>query len=183
MNKKRIWLVLPAVILPYLELSALIVIHQSSGNSAAEFIMEHIFNGDGLLLAALVLLFGLFAVTLSICCFVLSIRNNWDALSLAKTGMILKLCQLPAYLMILIVGVMLLLSIILSPIAVVLWLALILTGLLTVAAIMLAVRQGDFDAKKGETMMVLQFVPFADIVASVLFFLSLKKKRKVSVEE
>lgn len=113
-------------------------------------------------------------------CFVLSIRKSWDSLSLAKTAVIVKLIQVPAYLLIFVMGVLLLLTIFTIPFAIALFLfdciTLCLTGLLTIAAAVNAARQRYITAKCAIWVGVLQFVFVADVVSTMVFFSKLPKK-------
>lgn len=182
MNKKRIWFILPAALLPYLGILALAVIFFSTENPVFEFIMESIFNSNALDLIATLLLYCILATVLSIVCFAVSIRKRWDALSLAKSAMIMKLFQVPAYVLIFVLGVLFAFAIFTIPFAVGLFLldclTLFLTGLLTAAAVMNAVRQGVFKSKEVIWIILLQLVFCADVVASIVFYTTLRKRCK-----
>ncbi len=182
MNKKRIWLVIPTALLPYFVLCSSAVIFFSTKDPLCKFIIDRIFAGNGLLLIATLLIFSLVATVLSVICFIISIREKWNALSLAKTAMIIKLLQVPAYILIFIIGAIFLTTIFAIPFSFGLLLldclTLILTGLLTFAAAVNAVRQQIVIGKKWGLIVALQLVFCADVVASILFFFTLKKRVK-----
>ena len=180
MNKKRIWLVIPTALFPYFLLWVLAVFFFSTELPLFEFIMERIFDGNALYFVAVLLLFAVLAVTMSILCFVISIRNRWNSLSLAKTAMIVKLCQVPAYVMIFILGVFLAMAIFTIPFSFGLFLFdclfLMLTGLLTISGVINAIRQQVFTLKGSIWIIILQLVFCADVVASIVFYFVLKKR-------
>lgn len=180
MNKKRIWFILPTTLLPYFVLCSLAVVFFSAQYPLCQFIMDRIFGGNGLLIIAAVLLFSFLAAVLSTICFLLSIRQEWNALSLAKTAMIVKLLQMPAYVLIFILGVTLLTTVLAIPISFSLFvldcLALVLTGLLTAAAATNAVRQQVVTWKECGWIVAIQLIFCADVVAAILLFSILKKK-------
>lgn len=182
MNTKKAWSIVPAAALPYLALFALAVIFLSTTNSFFHLVMEKVFGGNALLLIAALLLCCVAVLTYSIVCFVISIRKGWNALSLAKSAMILKLIQVPAYVMIFAMGVLFAITLFTIPFAVGLLLldclTLFLSGLFTVAACVNAVRQGDFKSKEVLWIVILQLFFCADVVASVVFYLRSKKRKK-----
>lgn len=184
MNKKRIWLVIPTALLPYLVLCSFAVIFFSANDALCKFIIDRIFAGNGLLLIATLLIFSLIATVLSVICFLVSIRKKLNALSLAKTAMIIKLLQVPAYILIFIISAIFLTTIFAIPFSLGLLLldclTLILTGLLTFAAAVNAVCQQIVTRKNAALVVALQLVFCADVVASILFFFSLKKRIKSS---
>lgn len=185
MNKNRIWLVIPTACLPYFLLCTLSVVFFSTQHPLCRFIMERVFAGNGLLLIASVLIFTFLAASMSVICFFISIRKQWDALSLAKTAMIIKLLQIPAYVIIFIMGVILLTTILAIPISFVLFLVecltLVLTGLFTTAAAVVAVRKQMVTWKECGLLVGLQLVFCADVVASILLYSILKKRTSSEV--
>lgn len=181
MNKKRIWLLVPTLALPYFVLCAFTITLFSTKHPLCRYIMERIFAGNGLLLIATILTFSLLAAVLSVTCFIISIRKQWDALPLAYTAMIMKLLQIPAYVVIFILGVVLLTTIMAIPISFSLFLldclTLVLTGLLTTAAAVLALRKQTITRKEFGLLVALQLVFCADIIASILLYTILKKRK------
>lgn len=184
MNKKRIWLIIPSFFLPYLILLTLATMF-SVENPIFEFVMKYLFNNNGLLLIAFTLLFVLFASVLSIICFILSLQKKWDPLSLAKSVMIIKLLQIPAYIVIFILGAVFLLTIFTYAITFFLFLfdciSLILTGLITISAIINAMHQQLIDKSESILFIILQFFFVADVVSSVILYFTLLKNHKNSV--
>lgn len=180
MNKKRIWFIIPTTILPYLTLLAVATTLLSTTHPVFEFIMDSVFGSNGIYLIATLLLCYMFAAGLSIICFVLSIRRGWDSLSLAKSAVIIKLIQVPAYIIIFILGVLFSITIFTLPFVMAFiflnCLTLISTGLLTTAAVINAVRQGVFKSEEVILLMLLQIVFCADVVASIVFYLRLRKR-------
>ena len=182
MNKKRIWLALPTALLPYVALFALATVFLSTKLSFFEVTMESVFGGNGLYLFAAFLLYCLLCMALGVVGFVVGICKKWDAVSLAKFAMIVKLIQIPAYLTLFVLGLLLMLAIFTIPFSIVLFfvcsLTLALTGLWVVSASITALRQGICKPQEVIWVMILQFVFCADVVASIIFYVTLKKKQK-----
>ena len=182
MNKKRIWLALPTALLPYVALFALATIFLSTKLAFFEVTMESVFGGNGLYLFAAFLLYCLLCMALGVVGFVVGICKKWDAVSLAKFAMIVKLIQIPAYLALFVLGLLLMLAIFTIPFSIVLFfvcsLTLALTGLWVVSASITALRQGICKPQEVIWVMILQFVFCADVVASIIFYVTLKKKQK-----
>lgn len=180
--KKKIWMLIPAACLPYLALFALVTLFFSSETPYFAFIMESVFQMNIFLLLGALLLCCLIALVVGIVYFVLAIRKGWDALALAKYAMILKLAQIPTYIAIFALGVLLLITIFTIPFSIGLWLldcfTLFLSGLFMVAAVINAVRQGIFTSKEVRWFVILQFVFCADVVAAIVFYLKLRKRNK-----
>lgn len=187
MKKNSIWYILPAALLPYFALGTLTVIFFSTKVPVLETVMESVFRGNIWNLIALLLLFCLLAAGLCVVYFVSSIRKEYDALQLAKCAMAVKLLQVPAYIAIFVLGVLLVLAIFMIPFAVGLLLVdcltLLLTGLMTVAAVINAVRQGYCKTGGIIWIVVLQFIFCADVIAAALFYGKLKRKYKEKTAE
>lgn len=179
MNKKRIWFVLPATILPYLVLLTMVAIYiLSSVPDSGEFMQNLVFA----ILAGL-LIFGIIAGILCVICFVRALRKQWDAVSLAKTAMILKLIQVPSYITIFILSILLLITIFTFPFSVFFFLldcyTLFLTGILAVAAGINALRQGITIRGNCIWFIILQFVFCADVFATIFFYKKLLKAKTI----
>lgn len=183
MNRKKIWLVLPVALLPYIVLCATVIPLFSTKVPLLDAIMENVFQDNALYLVSAVLLFALIAAVLSVLCFTVSIRKQWDALSLAKTAMIIKLIQVPAYILIFILGVLLMITIFTIPFSIGMLilncLTLVLTGLLSIAAVVIAIRQNYFTLNDSLWIVVLQLIFCADVFASIALYRKLKKKRSM----
>ena len=104
MKTRKILLALPTVLFPYLVLLAPITILFSAKAPVFTFIMEKLFFGNIWIMVAALWAFGLIAAVLNLICVYLSIREKRSALSVAKTAMIVKLCQIPAFIAIFILG-------------------------------------------------------------------------------
>lgn len=184
MNKKQVWMVIPAALLPYLALLTLATIFLSTKYSFFEYVMESIFRNNALYLLAALLLYCIIAASISILSFVLSTCKGWDALSLAKSAVILKLIHVPAYVLIFGLGILLTIAIFTIPFSFGLFLldclTLFLSGLLTTASIINAVRQGVCKFKDVFWVIILQFIFCADVVAAIILY---KKLRKSKIHE
>ena len=180
MQKKQMGYVLPAIILPYFILTLMVAVFCLSSN---EWFYQHVFDAFPnfiFFLLAVVLLFMLAAVSLVIVTFIKNLRRNTDALSLAKVAMIVKLAQIPSYLIIFVLCFFLIISIFTIPFAIGLFfldcLCLFLSGLLTLCACINGLRQGSIRKKEAVVFILLQFVFVADVVVAILLFKKLSKK-------
>ena len=97
MNAKRIWLLLPTILLPYFTLLLVAIVILYTKVQVFAFIIDHVFQENGLYILAILLILCLIAVAFSIAYFVLSIRKKWNPVSLAKCAMLIKWIQVPAY--------------------------------------------------------------------------------------
>ena len=186
MNKKRIWLVISTLILPYFVLFILATLFFSIEQPFFGYIMENIFRNNALNLLLALLIYCIVAISLSVVCFVVSIRKGWDALSLAKSALIIKLIQVPAYIAIFVLGLMFAITIFTFAFSIFFilidCLTLALTGLLTVSSVINAVKNGTFRIKEVIWVIILQFVFCADVVASIIYYKKLRKRIKTENE-
>lgn len=178
MNKKLLLIFIPIALVPYFALFVLATTFFSTEIPFFRWIMESVFDSNALYLIAALLLYYILAVVLSIVCFVVSIYAKWDALSLAKTAMIIKLVQIPAYLLIFVFGFMFLITIFTMPFSIGLFmlncLSMFMTGLLVIASATSAIRNHIFSLKEILWVILLQFVFCADVISSVVFYNKLK---------
>ena len=180
--KKKLWLLIPAICIPYLALFTLATLFFSAETPFFGFLMESVFQNNLFLLLGPLGFFCLLVLTVSIVYVVLSVRKGWDALTLAKYAMILKLTQVPAYVVIFVLGVLLAITIFTIPFAIGLWLldcfTLLISGLFMLAAVVNSVRQDVFESREVCWYAILQLFFCADVVATVVFYRKLKKKYK-----
>lgn len=119
---------------------------------------------------------GILGIISSIVCFV----KGDHPLAMAKTAMTVKLCLLPAYIILFGCGFVFfcggiftlafLLATILADYCV-----LLITGLFNTLAILRAVQDGKTSLKGNVRYILLQLIYCADVVASILFYRKLKK--------
>ena len=179
MNKKLVFLSLPAALIPYLTLLAMTMIFFAAKVPLFDWLMENVFCNNALSLLAVLVIFCILAIVLTVICFVVSIRKNWDVLEMAKTVMIIKCLQIPAYLLIYVFGVICALTIFAVLFSIVLFivdcLCLCMTGLLVIASAINAVKTKKFTCKSVFWILLLQFVFVADVIASIIFYNKLKR--------
>ncbi len=179
MYKKFNWLLLLTALLPYLVLAATAMIFLSSDVPFFGDIMASVFKNNALYLIGALLICFAVATVLSVVHGVLAVRRQWDALSLAKTALVIKLFQIPAYLLIFAVGVLSLIVIFTIPFTIGLFLLdgfmLMLSGITVLAAVINAVRQGQMSIQKAIPFALLQIVFCVDVFAAFALHRSLKK--------
>ena len=136
MNKKLFVISVPIVLVPYLALFTLATVFFSTKSPFFKYIMESVFDSNALYLIAALLLYCILTGMLSIVCFFVSIYKKWDAISLAKTAMIMKLAQVPAYVLVFALGALFVITIFTVPISIGLFvidcLSVFMTGLFVI---------------------------------------------------
>ena len=186
MNKKLFVLSIPTLLSPYIAIFTLAVVFLSTKVKLFEAIMESIFQNDGLLLIATLIIYLLLTIALGIACFFISTFKFRDALSTAKTAMLIKLIQIPAYIMIFVLGVAMTIAIWTIPFTIALFwidcLCLFLTSLPVISSIICAVRHGTMKFQEVIWVIILQFVFCADVVASIIYYKKLKKSANAAEE-
>lgn len=182
MSKKLAFVSIPIVIVPYLALLALATIFFSTSSPFFSSIMESVFDNNALYLIAALLLYCLLTGALSVVCFSASMYKKWDALSLAKTAMVMKLVQVPAYVLIFALGAVFVMTIFTIPFSIGLFvidcLSMFMTGLFTISSVIATIRNNIFARKEVVWVMLLQFVFCADVISSVIFYIKLKRVNK-----
>lgn len=178
MNKKSVWMAIPILLLPYLALLTLATIFLSTDGSFFNWVMENVFRSNALYLIAAFLIYCLLVTVLSVIYFIVSIYKKWDALSQAKLFMMIKLLQIPSYVLIFALGVVLSITIFTFPFSIALMLldslTLFLTGLGVASAVINAIRQNIFKSKEIIWVMIAQFIFCLDVVAAIIFYRKLK---------
>lgn len=137
--------------------------------SLAFFIILIAFVGIGILC-------GILGIISSIVCF----AKGDDPLAMARTAMTVKLCLLPAYIVLFGVGFMFFCGGVFTMAFLVAtivadYCVLLITGLFNTFAILRAVQDGKIPFKGNVRYILLQVIYCADVVASVIFFRKLKK--------
>ena len=179
MKKGYTGLLLPAMLLPYVALFALAGVFSSTQLPLFQWVMACVFQGNAWYLIAAVGCFVLLSIVSSLIFFALSICKKWDPLTLAKNAIFIKCIQIPAYLLIFVLGVVMLITIFTFPFAVALCfldgVTLFLTGLVVNSSGINAVQQKRISRKDALLFAVLQFVFVADVISSVVLFRRLSK--------
>ena len=123
---------------------------------------------------------------LSVLCLIFGLKGNWDALSVAKTTMIIKLLQIPAYLVIFLLSLIFIITIFTFGFVIAFaffdYLTLLMSGMLGILAVVQAIRNGKVSLKKSWWVILLQFIYCADVVAAVIFYVKLKKVKAKEAE-
>ena len=185
MNKKLFLISVPIVLLPYLVLFALAVSFSSTDLPFFNNIMESVFDNNALYMIGALLLYCILTGMLSIVCFFVSLYKKWDAILLAKTAMIMKLAQVPAYVLIFALGAVFVITIFTIPFSVGLFvidcLSVFMTGLFVVSSVIATIKNNTFTLKEVIWVILLQFVFCADVIASVVFYIKLKRANKQQI--
>ena len=183
MQKSQLWHLIPVAVFPYVILFSLATLFMGTRVDLFRWIMDSVFHGNMFALFGCVLLFGVLAGALNIVCFIFALQKQWDALSLAKTAMVIKLVQVPAYILIYVLGVALLITIFTIPFSIALFVldcyTLYLTGTIAVAAWINAGREGLINRKQCIWFIILQFIFCADVFATIFFYKKLLKAKTI----
>ena len=164
---KKIWLVVPAVLYPYVLLGMMFCI---LGNHLPDTILT---LPSGIAVILLFLLYGFFAMAMNLLFAALCVRRKWSGSQAAKINMVYKLVQIPAYLLIFVLGLLFLITVFTIPFAVLFLLAdgfsIAMSGIVGAAAAFRCSRE-----KPGGGLWLLcgvgQFVFVADVVACIWMY-------------
>ena len=182
MNSKKLPLLIPSLLLPYVALFSLVTVFFSNKNTFFEFIMDSVFQGNGLLLIAAVFVYGFIATLLSIVFFVFALKGKYDAYILSKTALTVKLIMIPSYIIIFILAILLSITLFTIPFAIGLFLVdcatLFSSGIIAVTAAVNATRQGVLDSRTAKIISILQLFFCIDVVAAAILFIKLRKYKQ-----
>lgn len=173
---KKVLLLTPVALLPYgvILMGYLFFTHFE--------IINTVFHGNPLLFFAVLLAMILFAVTVTCFTLVISLVKKWECISFARSVMIIKLIHIPAYILIFLCGLIFGVTIFLYAANILLvifdCIFIAMTGALATASVVLAVRQKKWASSNAVWPILLQFIFCADVVASIVFYIKLKKSAK-----
>ena len=185
MNKKLFVIFVPIVLVPYLALFTFGTVFFSTKIPFFYYIMESVFDSNALYLIAALLLYCLLTGVLSIVFFFVSLYKKWNTISLAKTAMIMKLAQIPAYVLIFVLGAVFVITIFTIPFSIILFLidclSVFITGLFVISSVIATIRNNTFTLKEVIWVILLQFVFCADVISSVIFYIKLERANQQQI--
>lgn len=170
---KKYFLILPCAVFPYSLLFAMYCIFSG-------FLMDSVFENNAFTLLFYLLIFFLVSLLCNLFFLVLSIVNRWDAKQVSFINMLVKLVQIPAYLLIFILGCLFMLTIFTYVFSIffVLFdcLAIFLTGLLGVASVVRCYSEGKNSKAFSVVNGIFQFIFCADVISAIVVFIKSKLK-------
>ena len=183
MNKKTIWLVLPFAIVPIVELMFLVFLFRFSTLPFFDWLLMEATKGKGLSILIFLLFAYIFiAFCLCLVAVILGFIKKYDAYTSAKIIMIIKIVQVPAHVISFLLGAILFITVWTFVIAILMALinsvVILMMGLLSIVAIKNSVNQGYTKYKYVIWAICLQLVLCADVVATIIFYIYLRKKKK-----
>ena len=166
---KKYLLLLPAAVFPYGILLAIGCLYNNA-------LMARLFGGRVFPLFQCLLGLWLIGLICTVLFLVFAITGSWDGAAIAKANMVIKLGQVPAYVLIFLLGTAYLLTIFTAAISVILLIldtmAILLSGLVGLTAVL---RGRKALGGKGAVLHgILQFVFCADVVSAVLVYRRLR---------
>lgn len=148
-------------------------------------IMETVFFSNGFLLIGAVLLCAVVAVLLSCILVILAIVKKYDALAMARLNMIIKLCQIPAYVVIFVLGFFFFISVFGIGFAIVFVVfdcaAIVMSGMVGAVSAFRAYAEKRLMKSEGIVFGLLQFIFVADVAACILLYVHLKRGKKQEI--
>ena len=167
-------LLLPGAVFPYMVLLSLYGLFSG-------FFVNTIYQNPLLLIPTLFLFFIL-ALGCSIIFFAMGLAKKWDAKKVALANMIVKLIQIPAYVVTFLLGVICILTIFTYALSFLLvlfdCLTIILTGLTGACAAIRSYKEQKTTIAFSVANGILQFIFCADVVCSILLFVKCKTQKK-----
>jgi len=176
LNSHRIALVIPCVLFPYaiLLFLYLLMIDQT--------IIETVFMNDALLPLGILILFLSVAFFLSVLTAIAALVNHWDAAYCAKMVFFVKLLQIPAYILIFILGVLFFITIFTFAfsIAFVIFdvVLIIMTGLMGTSAAVRAYKEDMCTFGQMVLLSIAQYIFCVDVFASLYLYLKTRKAQQ-----
>ncbi len=114
-------------------------------------------------------------------CVYKSLKNKWDAYSFLKTITVIKLIHIPAYIAIFVIGAICMITVFTRAFTILLaafdWILLLMSGLITCAAMLRMREKYPTVLKKYFWVFPLQFVFCADVFATIFIFKKLKAEQ------
>lgn len=171
---KKYLLAIPVMLFPYSLIAAMCCLY-------SPMIMERVFMNNGYLLILSVVFFGFVAAVFSLSTGLLVLLKKkpdgaGGALGAARLNMVIKLVQIPAYLVIFLLG--LVFSLTIFGIGFVIFfffidcVSIAMSGFIGVAAVVRSYAAGFVTLKRGVLLAALQFMFVADIVCCIVLFVS-----------
>lgn len=170
---KKYILLLPSAIVPYSLLFALYCIFSG-------FLMESLFRSSIFVVLLYISVLFVIALLCNIIFFALSISRKWPSEQIALANMMIKLIQIPAYVLIFILGVIFSISIFTYAFSFFFvifdFLTIFLTGLIGVSAVVRCYRDGKVSEEFSVVNGILQFVFCVDVISAGTVFIKSKSK-------
>lgn len=144
------------------------------------FLMDSVFQNNALAFLPVLAVLWAAGLACAVWLCAASLGKKWDPVEVSRANMLVKLCCIPAYLVIFVVGAACLLTIFTFGITLILaildGLALLLSGIFGLAAVKRCHDGKALSTAEAVLCGILQFIFCADVVAAVLVFRRAKKR-------
>jgi hypothetical protein len=141
--------------------------------------METVFQNNGLYLILLLIIIYIIALVSSIIFCIKNIMKKIISQKLLYINMVIKLIQIPAYVLIFFIGLICLFTIFTMAISIVLMIfdgmAIFLTGLIGLAGIIRCLIENKITKKTAVIYAIFQFIFCADVITSIKIYKKIKK--------
>ena len=182
MKKRCNWLLVPSILLPYILLATLAFIYLGPTVPVLDYIWTNLFFDNIFVLAAWLVAYVFVAFGLTIIYFIISMKKKQEPLALAKTAAVIKLVQIPAFIVLFVLGLLMLITVFTLPFVVVFvifdFLTIVLSGMVVIAAVVNAYRKKTLSIGVGIVFILCQLVFVADIVTAIVLWGTLRKEKK-----
>lgn len=170
----KYFLALPVLLFPYSLFLGMVCLYTPA-------VMETVFFNNGYLLIAAIAAYAFVAFVFSCVLALLALRKKEAGFSMAWLNMIVKLCQVPAYCVIFVLGCIFFVTVLGIGFTIFFFLfdcvAIGMTGLIGAVSVFRAFAEKKLTKKECIVFALLQFVFVADIVACILLFVRLCERR------
>lgn len=167
---------LPALLLQYIFLYLLFSFLTVSP------VIEKAFNGNVLNILLFLAVFSLVALTGTMITFILSIVLKWDSKTTALVSMIIKLLQIPAYVVIFVLGVcfaFMVFTFAFVPFFIIIdVITIFMTGLIATSACIAGGREKKLSAVSATLFAIGQFFFCIDVALSIVAYVKIRKAEK-----
>jgi hypothetical protein len=164
---KKIILSIPIILFPYSVLAIMYCIFSG-------FLMETVFQNNVLYYIAVIMISGFISLLMSVSMTIVSYVEKWSASEMARINMVIKLAQIPAYVIIFVLGALFLLTIFTFGFTAVFIFvdifSIFLSGLIGIVASRKNYTCGKLSTNEWIIHSILQFVFCADIISAIIIF-------------
>ncbi len=168
---KKYIILLPCAVFPYSLLFAVFCIFTGS-------FMNTLFSNNAYILLFYIFLLFIISLICNISFLILSISQKWSSGKIAYINMIIRLIQIPAYILIFTMGIICMLTIFTFGFSVLFigfdCMSIFLTGLIGISASVRCCFDGKITKSSSIIHSLFQFVFCADIISAVIIFLKAK---------
>lgn len=169
--RKAILILLPVILFPYFAILAMLFSFNFFDSAVIDFLVEHVFFDNGFLILFVLFLLWLIGMVCAVL-FSFHFTREWQPVELAKVSLLIKLIQIPAYIVIFLLGLCFMVTIFTFAFSFLMVLfavmSILLSGLIGACAVKKSYSAGILPQGKALLLGVLQFIFCLDVVSAAV---------------